>query len=216
MFCLGAAIFGAMILLPLYFQVARGQDAIQTGLMLIPQGVGAAIGMNRSALATRRYGAGLTSLVGVMIMIAATVAVPVRRQCHALWSPRVRDGGAGHRSRSGHDAGHDCGVLLTAPRPGQRREPPAERDPAGGRHARDGHHRSRAAEQARSRARCETGAYTNPAAVAAAFADTYRWVILINALALIPAAALWRIERQGRLSGEESQISDESLIEAVL
>src|SRR6516164_749544 len=31
MFCLGAAMFGAMILLPLYFQVARGQDAIHTG-----------------------------------------------------------------------------------------------------------------------------------------------------------------------------------------
>ena len=41
MFCLGAALFGAMILLPLYFQVARGQDAIHTGLLLIPQGIGA-------------------------------------------------------------------------------------------------------------------------------------------------------------------------------
>ena len=52
-----------MILLPLYFQVARGQDAIHTGLLLIPTGAGAALGMNRSALATRRFGAGLTSLV---------------------------------------------------------------------------------------------------------------------------------------------------------
>jgi len=51
MFCLGAALFGAMILLPLYFQVARGQDAIHTGLLLIPQGIGAAIGMRRSAAA---------------------------------------------------------------------------------------------------------------------------------------------------------------------
>ena len=28
----------ALILLPLYFQLARGQDAIHTGLLLIPQG----------------------------------------------------------------------------------------------------------------------------------------------------------------------------------
>jgi len=35
-FCLGAALFGAMILLPLYFQTVRGEDAIQTGLLLIP------------------------------------------------------------------------------------------------------------------------------------------------------------------------------------
>ena len=73
MFCMGAALFGAMILLPLYFQVARGQDAITTGLLLIPQGVGASIGMNRSAVATRRFGAGLTSLCGVLIMVCATI-----------------------------------------------------------------------------------------------------------------------------------------------
>src|ERR1700757_918080 len=73
MFCMGAALFGAMILLPLYFQVARGQDAITTGLLLVPQGIGASIGMNRSAMATHRFGAGLTSLCGVLIMVCATV-----------------------------------------------------------------------------------------------------------------------------------------------
>src|SRR6478609_6866733 len=44
-FCLGAALFGAMILMPLYFQTVRGQDAVHTGLLLMPQGVGAAFAM---------------------------------------------------------------------------------------------------------------------------------------------------------------------------
>src|ERR1700710_2533615 len=44
-FCLGAALFGAMILMPLYFQVVRGEDAIHTGLLLAPQGIGAAFAM---------------------------------------------------------------------------------------------------------------------------------------------------------------------------
>ena len=73
MFFLGAALFGAMILLPLYFQVARGEDAIRTGLLLIPQALGSSIGMNRSAVATHRFGAGLTSLCGVIIMVCATI-----------------------------------------------------------------------------------------------------------------------------------------------
>src|SRR3954447_26299574 len=33
--CLGAALFGAMILMPLYFQTVRGEDAVTTGLLLI-------------------------------------------------------------------------------------------------------------------------------------------------------------------------------------
>ena len=33
-FCLGAALFGAMILMPLYFQTVRGEDAVHTGLLL--------------------------------------------------------------------------------------------------------------------------------------------------------------------------------------
>jgi EmrB/QacA subfamily drug resistance transporter len=44
-FCLGAALFGAMILLPLYFQDVLGDSALKTGLLLIPQGLGSGVGM---------------------------------------------------------------------------------------------------------------------------------------------------------------------------
>ncbi len=39
MFCLGATLLTAMILLPLYFQEIRHQDAFDTGLLLIPQSI---------------------------------------------------------------------------------------------------------------------------------------------------------------------------------
>ena len=72
-FCLGAALFGAMILMPLYFQTVRGQDAIDTGLLLIPQGLGGGLGMFLSGRFTQRLGAGRTSLIGGIILAVATV-----------------------------------------------------------------------------------------------------------------------------------------------
>ena len=40
MFCFGAALFGGMILMPLYFQTVRHEDAVYTGLLLAPAGWG--------------------------------------------------------------------------------------------------------------------------------------------------------------------------------
>ena len=72
-FCLGAALFGAMILIPLYFQTVLGDDALKTGLLLIPQGIGGGLGMVASGRLTTRLGAGRTSLLGGLIMAVATL-----------------------------------------------------------------------------------------------------------------------------------------------
>ena len=45
MFCLGAALFGGMILLPLYWQGIRHEDVVKTGLLTAPQGLGMALVM---------------------------------------------------------------------------------------------------------------------------------------------------------------------------
>jgi EmrB/QacA subfamily drug resistance transporter len=71
-FCLGAALFGAMVLMPLYFQVVRGEDAVATGLLLIPQGLGAAVAMALSGKATERWGGGITAGLGTLITLVAT------------------------------------------------------------------------------------------------------------------------------------------------
>ena len=39
MFLFGLSLFGAMLLLPLYYQQARGQSALDAGLLLAPQGM---------------------------------------------------------------------------------------------------------------------------------------------------------------------------------
>jgi hypothetical protein len=41
----GTALFGAALLLPLYLEIFRGRTPLKTGLLLIPQGLGAALAM---------------------------------------------------------------------------------------------------------------------------------------------------------------------------
>jgi hypothetical protein len=72
-FSLGAAMFGGMILMPLYFQVVRGQDVIATGLLLAPSGAGALLANRLAAPMTDRLGAGATALAGGLVSLAATV-----------------------------------------------------------------------------------------------------------------------------------------------
>ena len=37
-FIFGVSLFGAMLILPLYYQVVRGESALGAGLLLAPQG----------------------------------------------------------------------------------------------------------------------------------------------------------------------------------
>jgi EmrB/QacA subfamily drug resistance transporter len=73
-FILGGALFGAMILVPLYYQVVRGEGALTTGLLMAPQGIGAAISMPISGRITDRSGPGRIVLVGLCFVFAGTVA----------------------------------------------------------------------------------------------------------------------------------------------
>jgi EmrB/QacA subfamily drug resistance transporter len=66
MFALGAAVFGAMILMPLYWQEVRGYSVIDTGLLTGPQGLGMAITMPLAARMADRYGGGPVAFVGVI------------------------------------------------------------------------------------------------------------------------------------------------------
>jgi EmrB/QacA subfamily drug resistance transporter len=71
-FLTGIALFGSMILLPLYFQIARGESPLTAGLLIAPQGLGAVIGMNLGGRATDRYGGGRVVIVGLLFLIAGT------------------------------------------------------------------------------------------------------------------------------------------------
>ncbi len=72
-FLVGAALFGAMIILPLYYQVARGESALTAGLLMAPQGVGAALAMPLAGRFTDRVGGGPVAVVGLVILIVGTI-----------------------------------------------------------------------------------------------------------------------------------------------
>ncbi len=72
-FLFGVALFGAMILLPLYYQIVRGEGALATGLLLTPQGVGMALVMPISGRMTDRVGAGKIVPVGLAITLLGTL-----------------------------------------------------------------------------------------------------------------------------------------------
>jgi EmrB/QacA subfamily drug resistance transporter len=73
MFCLGAALFGGMILLPLYWQGIRHESVVDTGLLTAPQGLGMALVMPLAGRLSDRLGGGPLALFGVIVTTFATV-----------------------------------------------------------------------------------------------------------------------------------------------
>jgi EmrB/QacA subfamily drug resistance transporter len=72
-FFLGAALFGGMILLPLYWQNIRHETVVDTGLLTAPQGLGMALAMPLAGRLTDRLGGGPLALFGVVLTTVATV-----------------------------------------------------------------------------------------------------------------------------------------------
>jgi MFS family permease len=73
MFALAAALFGGMILLPLYWQGIRHFNVLDTGLLTAPQGLGAAIVMPIAGKLTDRIGGGPLTLLGAVLTTVATI-----------------------------------------------------------------------------------------------------------------------------------------------
>jgi EmrB/QacA subfamily drug resistance transporter len=71
-FIFGVSLFGAMLILPLYYQVVRAESALSAGLLLAPQGVGAAMAMPIAGRLTDRRGAGRVVPFGVVIACVGT------------------------------------------------------------------------------------------------------------------------------------------------
>jgi EmrB/QacA subfamily drug resistance transporter len=62
------AVFGGMLLLPLYLQAVRGESAMATGLLLAPQGLGAMISMPVAGRLTDMTGVGRIVPVGLVLV----------------------------------------------------------------------------------------------------------------------------------------------------
>jgi len=72
-FGLGASLFGAMILVPLYYQEVRGESIVLTGLLVGPQGLGMLLVGPLNGRLTQRFGGGRVALVGVSILCLSTI-----------------------------------------------------------------------------------------------------------------------------------------------
>ncbi|WP_417556371.1 MDR family MFS transporter [Microbacterium sp.] len=73
LFLSGAALYGSMLLLPLYFQIVRGTDVLAAALLLIPQGVGALLSRTLAGRLTDALGARTVAIAGFVVMGLATV-----------------------------------------------------------------------------------------------------------------------------------------------
>ena len=74
LFLSGLALYGAMLLLPLYYQMLRGQSALTAGLLLAPQGLGMLITRAQAGNLSDRMGARPIVLMGLLLTIIGTVA----------------------------------------------------------------------------------------------------------------------------------------------
>jgi EmrB/QacA subfamily drug resistance transporter len=73
MFLAGLSIFGALLLLPLYYQQARGQSALAAGLLLAPQGLGMMLALPIVGRLTDRMAPRPIVLVGMALATLGTI-----------------------------------------------------------------------------------------------------------------------------------------------
>ena len=81
------AFMGAMLLLPLYYQVVRQQNALESGLLIAPQGLGAMVTMPIGGKLTDRIGPGRVVLGGMVLVVAAVASFTAVLGAHtSFWT----------------------------------------------------------------------------------------------------------------------------------
>jgi MFS family permease len=214
-FLVGIALFGSMLLLPLYYQLARGESPLVAGLLTAPQGLGAAIGMSIGGRLTDRRGAGPVILTGLAALLLGTY---VFTQAGADTSYWVLSAGLVLR---GLGLGATMMPSMAAAYATLRRDQVPRATPQlnvlqrvggslgaavltvvlqnqitanlGGGGADGGLGGAPLTGAARERA---------AAPIAVAFAHTYWWAFVLTLLALVPAGLLAREERRARKARE--------------
>jgi EmrB/QacA subfamily drug resistance transporter len=73
LFLAGLSIYGAMLLLPLYFQQVRHDSALVAGLLMVPQGIGSIAPRTLAGKLTDRIGPRLVVLAGVALAAVGTI-----------------------------------------------------------------------------------------------------------------------------------------------
>jgi MFS family permease len=85
LFFSGFSLYGALLLMPLYYQDVRGASALAAGVMLVPQGVGALLSRTVAGSNIDRFGPRLFAVAGFAIVAAATVPFALAGPHTSAW-----------------------------------------------------------------------------------------------------------------------------------
>jgi EmrB/QacA subfamily drug resistance transporter len=79
-------LLGAMLLVPLYFQLGRGDSALTAGLVLAPQGLGAAMGIAASGRLIDRFSAVPLAIGGVVASVGGLLILTGITATTSIWT----------------------------------------------------------------------------------------------------------------------------------
>jgi EmrB/QacA subfamily drug resistance transporter len=82
---LGAALFSSSFLLPLFFQILRGDSVLTAGLLLIPQGVGSLLARFFAGRLVERFGSRTVAITCFLLVAATTVPFALADTQTSLW-----------------------------------------------------------------------------------------------------------------------------------
>ncbi len=207
MFCLGAAMFGSLILLPLYWQGVRHESVLDTGLLTAPQGLGMALVMPLSGRLTDRFGGGPLALLGTTWTALLTIPFAlIGAHTSIAWlsvAMLLRGGGIGFSFMP----------AMTAAFAALRRSELPDATPQLNVLMRVGGSIGTAV-LAVVLQRALIGVHTLSGA-ASAYGAAFWFGTGITALAIIPCLVLLRAERAARRAGATEEVPAEALAEAV-
>jgi EmrB/QacA subfamily drug resistance transporter len=199
MFCLSAALFGGMILVPLYWQQIRAQSALDTGLLMAPMGIGMIVMLPLVGRLTDRIGGGPLALAGVVVTTIATVPfamIGAHTSIPALCGATVV---------RGMGVGLAFMPAMTAAFASLKRSELSDATPQLNVLQRIGGSIGTAV-LAVVLQRALIGA-TTPAEAAGAFGTAFWWSVGLTALAIIPCLVLLRAERAARAEAAVTPVS---------
>ncbi|HEX4403090.1 MAG TPA: MDR family MFS transporter [Galbitalea sp.] len=82
---LGAALFASSFLLPLFFQILRGDSVLDAGLLLIPQGVGSLLARFFAGRLVERFGARTVAITCFLLVAITTIPFALADTQTSLW-----------------------------------------------------------------------------------------------------------------------------------
>jgi EmrB/QacA subfamily drug resistance transporter len=206
-FFLAAAMFGGMILLPLYLQDVRHLSVVETGLLNAPQGLGMALMMPLAGRLTDRMGGGPLALFGVTLTTLATIpfALVGAHTSLAFLSVVLLFRGVG--------IGFSFMPAMTAAFASLEKHELPDASPQLNVVQRTGGSLGTAV-LAVVLQRALVGAHTAEAA-AAAYGTAFWAAAVLTAIAIIPSIVLLRAERAARVAHPQvAETSDEAVLEA--